>query len=532
MTDLNDPFYETTRHSPKIHPLLAGSFAYVPSMGSRPAPEILLLEIYREIFFQEHSDGKAKQIDPEEANGEENYNTEERAVLYALRGRYRTAVGVGKKPFFAPAYPTLAKEAWLRKNDARIILNFLLRGPVAQCLWGSEQEMEKRKEDHEKLVRKIYSALTGHNSYRGGKDEDRSRKDILSVALDGLVVLNDEEPDDVKKRLEEITSSPKSRRLIDTPHDKLASRIFNDLMGLCTLEKQVPRLQWIQMFMSFLRFAMPMWALAHMEITILLHKLLLGVVDGVVDEDERLKTSDQLEEIIGNRNQGLLHPSQTGSREIISKVEEYTKKRIELDIFLYLLGHVAPGIKGKTLTLRRTGQGFQSVEELMGIVDKNKDQLKEISRKKHGVPTVQRFLVRESEKHANWLEPIKQGQGKNIEEFMRVLRRNEMIDELGGHLLVEERRGYSHVYRVHPGQLLLKTTLALADWSNKHEGDETDRGKQLELSDIQDHFMEYGINFNDSAEARPLLVQELQAMGLITGSPDGGEHVAVNNPYK
>jgi hypothetical protein len=56
-------------------------------------------------------------------------------------------------------------------------------------------------------------------------------------------------------------------------------------------------------------------------------------------------------------------------------------------------------------------------------------------------------------------------------------------------------------------------------------------GGRLVLKDIEDHFEEYGINFSLAAEARPLLMAELQSLGLLAGSPDAGSSVAVTCPY-
>jgi hypothetical protein len=48
---------------------------------------------------------------------------------------------------------------------------------------------------------------------------------------------------------------------------------------------------------------------------------------------------------------------------------------------------------------------------------------------------------------------------------------------------------------------------------------------------VEDHFGQYGIDFTMAVDARPLLMKELQAMGLLSGSPDAGSSVAVTCPY-
>jgi hypothetical protein len=122
------------------------------------------------------------------------------------------------------------------------------------------------------------------------------------------------------------------------------------------------------------------------------------------------------------------------------------------------------------------------------------------------------------------------GQGKNIDEFFRVLYRAELGDEEGGYLLAPEGRGAKRGFRVFPGQLLLKTATYMAaqdKWSCQPRGG---AGK-LVLQDVEELFGQYGIDFSTAADARPLLMNELQAMGLLTGSPDAGSSVAVACPY-
>ena len=136
----------------------------------------------------------------------------------------------------------------------------------------------------------------------------------------------------------------------------------------------------------------------------------------------------------------------------------------------------------------------------------------------------QSFLTREAERFPAWRDPLKKGQGKNIDEFLRVLYRDYSGDEEGGHIILSEGRGDDRGFRVIPGQLMMKTITFLA-YKNKGSG-----GK-LVLSNVEDHFQKYGVDFSDAASARPLLMQELQNMGLLAGSPDAGSSVAVASPY-
>ena len=54
---------------------------------------------------------------------------------------------------------------------------------------------------------------------------------------------------------------------------------------------------------------------------------------------------------------------------------------------------------------------------------------------------------------------------------------------------------------------------------------------RLVLEDVERLFDEYGIDFSAVAAARPLLIKELQMMGLLVGSPDAGSSVDVACAY-
>ena len=77
--------------------------------------------------------------------------------------------------------------------------------------------------------------------------------------------------------------------------------------------------------------------------------------------------------------------------------------------------------------------------------------------------------------------------------------------------------------------MLIKTIAYLA---GEHKKINTEgASNRLVLSDIEKHFRYYGIEFGLTASARPKLITELQALGLLVGSPDAGDSVAVKNPF-
>jgi hypothetical protein len=209
------------------------------------------------------------------------------------------------------------------------------------------------------------------------------------------------------------------------------------------------------------------------------------------------------------------------------------KCRVELNILLYCLEQVAgDAFAGRTLCLGSGGRDVLSVDQLLALAKDSSNKICNLERFKHVAAdlSVQTFLTREGEQFSGWRDPRGAGQGKNINEFLRVLYRAEIGDESGGYLFVSEGWGPKRAFRVFPGQLLLKTVTYLAAQRKCSDQPHGGAGK-LVLQDVEDHFGQYGIDFSTAADARPLLMKKLQTMGLLTGSPDAGSSVAVACPY-
>lgn len=532
-----DPEYRTV-NEPKVHPLVKESFVFVPTTGMRLAPEVLVLELMREVFFQRHYGDRstgAKDLDPEDidADGQLVYTDGDQAVIYALRGRRKKSKKASTQDFFAPAYPWLARNAWLRKSSDRVINNFLLSGPVAQYIWHSKRGHEVGQDDLRNIfVDKIRGALAGYNSCTtsGCNGKDILSATLVSTAPDPgpLVGFIDKAPaiKNLRGRMERNVSP-----LLGIEDDELAGRIARDLEAICDLERKIPRMQWLQLLMTFLRFSLPMWLLAQMRITRLVHGWLLGAVDRgeIPDQEEILQC-------LAARNRGLLHPTLTPTRELFEHIDRYMKCRVELDIFFYCLEEVRPEeTKGKNkLDLEGGGSDVLAIDKLLLLARdaasdlRGMDHFRQVSQGEDIDMHV--FLTREGEHFSAWRRPRSSGQGKNIDEFFRVLYRAAQGDEAGGHLLVPEGEGANRGFKVFPGQLLLKTIAYLAAQDKWTENCGEERG-MLVLQDVEDHFAEYGINFSSAADARPLLMRALQEMGLLKGSPDAGSSVAVECPY-
>ena len=510
-----------------FHPLIQKSFVFLRSLGMRSAPEILILEIFREFFYEKPRERKYKGIDPDEKeNNEYRYSDKVRAVLYSVRGRQRQG---GKKSqrghYFLPAYPSLAENSWFRKEEAPIIATFLLEGPIANYIWLNGKKDEEKKKDRAEFVKKFYQALIGNNSITGN-DPSPEKKDILSVALLEFSPENILSENKVKEKIEERTRE--NDYLLDhVKKDELSEIIFYDLMELIDLEKEIPRMQWLELLMTFLRFSMPMWAMAQMKISNLLHGWLIEAI-----ENREIVKQEDIEKQIRERNRGILHPSKTPTREIYELIESYIRDRIKINYILWDLEKiVGEEIKNKHLKINGmpTGRGL-SIYKLLTLADAASSQLKSTKHYMDAkVDNYKDFLTRKSENFSLWLKPRRVGVGGNIQEFFNVLYHDSNADQLGGHLLESHRSGRSIVgFQVFPGQLLLKTITILAG-RKKHNL--PGGGGLLVLGDIERHFEKYGVDFGKANEARPALADRLKSMGLLSGSPDAGASVAVICPY-
>lgn len=526
---MNEPLYMQKKYrstnEPKMHPLVRKGFVFVPSAGMRLAPEVLILELMREIFYSSHHGGSSgtKELKPDakDDNSSFLFTPGERAVLHAMRGRRKKSRLSDTKEFFAPAYPSLARLGWIGKNRERVVRNFLLSGPIAQYLWGEGADSENGKTAQRDLAITVMEALVGNQSCVDGQLKNRE----LLAATIGPEGFDADRELPKSNFIEKTGYSPV---MMETPNDELAVRVTNDFLAVCQIEGDIPRMQWLQLLMTFLRFSLPMWLLAQMQITKHLHSWLLKAADSgcIVDRKEAEKE-------IANRNRGLLHPTLTPTRELLEHIENYMKCRVELNIFLYCLEQVRPDhVEGKRITYTAHGQEALAFEDLLVLARDASSDIKSLERYKAvaGDEVVRTFLTREGEQFSAWRNPLMRGQGKNIDEFFRVLYRAEVGDEGGGYLLEPGGRGAKRGFQVFPGQLLLKTIAYLSaqrKWSN----DALRGAGKLVLHDLEEHFGQYGVDFSTAADARPLLMEELQTMGLLTGSWDAGSSVAVSCPY-
>ena len=425
----------------------------------------------------------------------------EHLLLATCRGRQKTTRAGRNEFFYAPPYLGLSRHAWLRKRSDRTMRDYFLSGPLAH-------HDALGKLDRELIVR----SLLGHRSARFLKESPG--KEILSLlALDERA---DPLPTTVHGYLTRAVSDARSAPLVLSRHtDPLANILSEDFLELCRLEARIARREWLFFLIAFLRIATTLWMLAHLRITIM-------VRDWVVSAalKETVPTVEEMASKIRKRYKGVLHPSSSPTREVFEHVETYMRARVELRLlvrevtamnterFTAVTGEV------KKLSLDRRGADFITLSDLL-VLARNCDWSTVV-----GGQALRQWLTREAEKYSAWRSPRTRGQGKNIDEFIRVLYRSA-DDDSGSGLLI--RCGTTA--KIVPGHRLLQLFAFLATGAkSRSRGSE---GGKLVLRNIEQHLYDYGIDFRSSSFGRPLLIEKLMEGGFLVGSPDAGESAVV-----
>ena len=481
------------------------SLVHTPTTGMRVAPEVLVFELFRELGY-----GDSRSSNPNESRAQDysdsiqegRISDSERLLLNTCRGRRKNSRSRREEFFFAPPYLGLAKHAWFRKNSDRTIRDYFLGGPLAH-----QQKLEYVETEA------IVKALLGHRSARS--DNDVQNTEILSLLAIEQYSNPTEECvlDYLVQSLEKGRSAPLAR---EGHTDPFAFRLYADFIEICRLEEHLPRREWLFFLTAYLRTSVTMWLLAHMRITTMVRRWVLDAA-----EQKELPREIELLEGIRRRHEGLLHPTSSLTREAYQHVEDYMRARIELRILVQQVEEMNPATFHSTsgslkkLTLSQSSASSVTLDSLLTVV-RNSDW--------HSVicgNTIEQWLIRKAERYAAWRSPRTIGQGKNIDEFLRVLYRTEE-DESGSGLLIT---GTKDTTRIVPGHRLLQLFAYLAARA-KSKSHSQETGK-LVLQDIEQHLFEYGIDFRASSYGRPLLIQKLAEGGFLVGSPDAGESAQV-----
>ena len=479
------------------------SLVFAPTAGMRLAPEVLVFELFRELGYGDsRHDDETKAQEFSDVVDTPSLSKAERLLLATCRGRQKKTRARRSEFFYAPPYLGLSRHAWLRERTDRTMRDYFLGGPLAhqEALGNFDKDL-------------VVRALLGHRSARVVTESPG--KEILSLLA--LEERADPPPNTVLDYLTKAVSDARSAPLALGRHtDPLASILSEDFLELCRLEARIARREWLFFLIAFLRVATTMWMLAHLRITIMVRDWVLSAA-----LKEAVPAVDEMLSAICKRHEGVLHPSSSPTREVFEHVETYMRARVELRLLVREVKTMnterftAATGEVKTLSLHRRGAGFITLGDLL-VLAQNCDWSTVVNGQ-----TLRQWLTREAEKYPAWRSPRTRGQGKNIDEFIRVLYRSA-DDASGSGLLI---RCPATTTKIVPGHRLLQLFAFLAARA-KSRSREREGGK-LVLRDIERHLYNYGIDFRSSSFGRPLLIEKLMEGGFLVGSPDAGESAEV-----
>lgn len=494
----------------KVPAQVLESFMTIGTPGLRTVPELLVLELMREIFYEHPVAQTAlNEVVPDRLVGASD---DEQLSLEAARGRSRRGKGVAARPYYAPLYPEQARSAALRSKTDRVVRNNFLGGPLAH-VWAATPLADRRRTLLEPFVRALYGKARG---LEFGSDMLALAMAPAPVELENAGFLcPDGQFDRAIAGLEAVLGDRPRFVFPDGSFDPLARRIVDDLIALCDLEGSVPRLLWIDLLKTFLRVSLSVWVLAQARLTVFLRDQILSVIEGGIPP-----TQQEVLDAIRNRGAALVSPLTTPSLELHEHVCDYGRARVELTVMLYAFHDAQPSMD-KPLSVSASGANYTSVEDLLLAT---KRVAANISALTNGEPFTL-WLRRGCERFPMWLRPDTRGQSKNMDELLRVLWSYDLDDNDDGYLA----RRVTGALIIFPGSGLTKLMAFLAE-RKLHRRGQNGPARRLLLQDLELHFTEYGIDFGKVAGSRPRLIEQLAQLGLLRGSPDAGDGAWIDAP--
>ncbi|MBJ6980918.1 hypothetical protein [Luteimonas sp. MC1572] len=199
-------------------------------------------------------------------------------------------------------------------------------------------------------------------------------------------------------------------------------------------------------------------------------------------------------------------------------VIDYMRARVELNVLLGKLAELDGVDKAEI-------EKPLSVEPCEGCLDV--ERFGQILALEGASGELMRSVIMAAETYPAWVRPLKEGQGKNIEEFLRVMRDDHVGGQDDGYLLA---RGPANrrLFRVFPASkvIALYTLLAHADKSRR-----VGPSQRLLLNDLEGIWRELGVDFTLLGGVRAELLRALSQIGILRGTPDAGEGAVLVNPY-
>lgn len=502
----------------------------VPAAAPRQAPEELLLELMRSVFFRADDVRRslpAQRLTP----SSEGLTAAEVAAVRAFRGRQKKEATSTAEidHYYAPAYPQLARTSWLRPKDARVVVEFLFQTVLGAHLatLASPDDQARVRDD---LAAATVRALLGDTA-KGPS----GASDILADAVERTSV-TEEDGFEILKHLLQDRYGP-SRRVGDSGHHgdhrrfagcEFTEVAFNDWRSLVNLERALSRHHWLALVSCYLRLVIPMAALVQSRGVVLLDRWLRGALSGIT-----LPTQEDIESTFVRRGRGLLRPTQELCKDHLDAIGEYMRARVRLSVLLEDLrdkGILADEhLEGTLVAKRAAAPGELKILDLLRRVAARRDTYAKQVRSEMGIGDVGDFAERRAarlcEEYSAWRKPLDVGPGKLLKWLMYPLYCVGQFDERGSHLMVQPQRRL--MFTIEPGPLVLQFMTLMRSIQMRRSA-----SRPPVLRDVEEHMRHYGVDFAARPQGRTLLVSQMQHIGLLVGSADAGESARIRNPYR
>ena len=503
---------------------------WVPAAAPRQAPEELLLELMRSVFFKAEGVERTRSAAPLTPTSHD-LTDEESVVVRALRGRQKKqATSTAEvEHYYAPAYPQLARTSWLRPKDARVVVEFFFREVLGAHLatLASPDDREQVRTD---LAWATVHALLGDTA-----EGSPTPAEILADAVERASVTEASGRTILRDLLQDRNSESRKvgNAADDGEHRRFASceftaAAFDDWRSLVKLEVPLSRHHWLALVSCYLRLVIPMAALVQSRGTVLLDGWLRQALRG-----EDVPTAQDIETSLIYRGRGLLRPTQELCRDHLDAIADYMRARVRLSVLLEdLRGAGILGDEHLQMTLvakRAPGPKEQGIADFLGRVavcrDKYARKVQDDMRIGDVGDLTERRAARLCETYAAWRRPLDVGPGTLLKWLMYPLYCIGQFDERGSHLLVQPGRRL--MFTIEPGPLVLQFMTLMTSIRMRQNAT-----RPPVLRDVEEHMQAYGVDFSARPYGRTLLVSQMQHLGLLVGSPDAGESARIRNPYQ
>ena len=499
--------------------LFEGSpFFYVPYTGDLAVPEILLGHFMKTVFF-----GSANKKGPDcYLNPDLGFDENERFLIGAFRGRKKQQNSVS---YYSPAYPVLAKNLNVKSskgNWSSILFSLLNNGFKLSNDINEESEITP-----DNFSKVFIDALMGdlnksHNGDVFSKLVSDSH-DIEEIRKKGMQTLKDK----IKKETDE------NQGLKDVKKTEFEKAVVYAFYDLCTLEEKLARPHWISCFSALLRIIIPISAVNNAMNFIQLRNWILRSLDGI--EIDKMEI-----ECFFSESNKIFKPSSRPNKDLDVIVDEYFWALNDFKNLIFIAKKIESDLDSDTdlkkiidekarLTLKLDSYQNQiNIYDFLSVFRRHRDSFaekinQEVSSSNATDSTISKKIRRLSKRRES------RKNYKSFVEFLQVLKKSQKMEENASHIIEPIKiKNNNGLGITKPGVLIIQLFVYLAAEFYKRKKTK----KPLTLKDFEDYLRIFGIDYSAYADGRELLLDTLDRAGLIISTPDAGDHLRIENPYK